>query len=625
MMQTIDSGEVPELDNDTELNGVDLDEGIDLDFLDDIDEIEVEGTEIDDEDLDIVLSEDEEVQVLAEEIEKSIDSDSGDLDFDNEASEFDESNFESEEDVTTDELGAPEEFSFEEDDALDPSLEDDDFGFGDEAEAEAEQSSDSDNFDFNEDVTDSDEFVFDEEPEAEFDSEEDLSIDFDTEDFGLEDETEASGTSESSESSVSSVSSEFGFDDAPESDSEVDFENKESVDFSFGDEELPTEVTDFGLDSEEDNVAADNAQSASELKPAKKAKTDVFSKLKSTFTKNKDVTSNDGEFDSFAEVTPVKSKKAKSKPSGDKKPISGGASIISLAVASVLGGLVTGVTMSVLTPSDDSSVELERRYQASLSTMEARLSAEIARATGDVADQVMSEMPNASDIVTIDQLLEIEELISAVGMNVNDVIQDMERNGADIEAKLALLSEGNNQQGIDNEQYKKLGKAMVHLKGMIDSGNEASLDGYNELLELIRLRELNASEELRVVKDSLRSEISDVLKVVRGNQERYRKLQDGLARTASNETNSVNDALGLNNEINIVKGGEVSQPKLPVYELRGVMTDRVFINMPIDNGSSYRLLSFRVGDTIEGYGKVESINQASEEVMTSSGLVNFKK
>ncbi|MCY9865139.1 hypothetical protein OTK49_21705, partial [Vibrio coralliirubri] len=89
---------------------------------------------------------------------------------------------------------------------------------------------------------------------------------------------------------------------------------------------------------------------------------------------------------------------------------------------------------------------------------------------------------------------------------------------------------------------------------------------------------------------------------------------DGLVSAKPERT--IANALG----IDVAKGSGGK----PVYNLRGIVNGKVFVNLESNPDLPQRIVFYHVGDYIDGYGKITSVSNDPKQVMTESGLVHFR-
>lgn len=132
----------------------------------------------------------------------------------------------------------------------------------------------------------------------------------------------------------------------------------------------------------------------------------------------------------------------------------------------------------------------------------------------------------------------------------------------------------------------------------------------------VKLNELRAEllkeiEEVYVQTDKSR----------RQNEDLYKKYNE-LAMAID-----TNDQVGSNRPQRTVAGAlgiDVTKGSgKPTYNLSGVVNGKVFINLAQPN-QPQKIVTYYVGDYIDGYGKILSVSPVKREVMTESGKVIFR-
>ncbi|MDK9793822.1 hypothetical protein [Vibrio sp. D431a] len=446
---------------------------------------------------------------------------------------------------------------------------------------------------------------------------EDVSFDEETVDFGdsLIDETEESFNFDDDPVTGDSGGSDFAFEE--EVTDSVSFENfgEETEEFLFEDDALENEGSEQkpkkpveGLKAEKQEV--NPADSGQEVE-----KSGLLKKFANGAKGNSDLSKKEPEVVEFEEkelITPQVAKK--------------GTTIVPMIISSLIAGLIgASGTYFLTTPSDSGEID---RIMDRIANYESKNKGDLAQLTSQV-ESMKTELGERIDLVskTAISASSLDKFKSEVSSDYKEVTQSQNELVVQIkqlQVQAEKLESVASKDSSDSAEYRKLIKAIISLKSMVDSNQDVSDKKFDDLLELVRLQDVNSSHELAKVKETLQTEITDVLKVVKDNQERYKKLQSSHSKSQKampkrDSQNMVESALGLNNEINIVKGGK------PTYVMPAIMPNIVFLNVPIDNGSSMKLVHFKVGDPLDGYGKITSIDSVNEIVMSENGRVSVVK
>lgn len=163
----------------------------------------------------------------------------------------------------------------------------------------------------------------------------------------------------------------------------------------------------------------------------------------------------------------------------------------------------------------------------------------------------------------------------------------------------------------NSADYKQALKYIVSLKKLVDKTNHATMTKIGKI-----------SKELNSSIDKVRDDLGKNKKALSGLKEQLsitkKSLTDKISAFAAPTSSeampsqSLSSALG----INIDKGAAK-----PVYQLRGIFNGTLFVDMPKAGTGEYQVTAKKVGDYLDGYGKILSINPSTKIVKTESGVV----
>ncbi len=199
------------------------------------------------------------------------------------------------------------------------------------------------------------------------------------------------------------------------------------------------------------------------------------------------------------------------------------------------------------------------------------------------------------------------------------------------EIEVQLSEQGGNIKNLDLQMTKIKGNAVK------DNAARAGLMMTMKKLESIeKTLELEAEaikQQQSIVEKKLSLRINELDSKLLTNVEEFMKENERASRVQKNLENKVNElnmAIDSNKNvkqqnrtvsnalgIDIVKGN----PK-PIYTLSGIVNGRVFIDMD-SAPNKQKIRYYNVGDYIEGYGKILSVNSITKEVITENGVVMF--
>ena len=155
---------------------------------------------------------------------------------------------------------------------------------------------------------------------------------------------------------------------------------------------------------------------------------------------------------------------------------------------------------------------------------------------------------------------------------------------------------------------------------------------FNQEVENIIKESKADNGEISVKLNELKAELLTEIEAVYNEADKGRRVNEDLLNKYNELSKSIDTHGGANAEqkpertianalgIDVTKGTGGK----PVYNLRGIVNGKVFVNLETDSNLPQRIVFYHVGDYIDGYGKILSVSSDPKQVMTESGLVHFR-
>ncbi|UKA04718.1 hypothetical protein [Photobacterium damselae] len=232
---------------------------------------------------------------------------------------------------------------------------------------------------------------------------------------------------------------------------------------------------------------------------------------------------------------------------------------------------------------------------------------------------------------------DLSGLSDKISVLVNKVDSSTEETSIkEVETKIAELSK---QQQISKETLNALSDKLEWSIAKISSSNSNSSDYKQALKYIVSLKKLvdksnrttmvkigKISKDLSSSIDKVRVDLGENKKVISG----LRKQLDITQKNLNAKINSISyggAATGTNSQtlsgalgINVDKSASK-----PVYRLRGIFNGTLFVDMPKAGTGESQVTAKKVGDYLDGYGRILSINPSTKVVRTEGGVVNLSQ
>jgi len=333
------------------------------------------------------------------------------------------------------------------------------------------------------------------------------------------------------------------------------------------------------------------------------------------------------------ENNPEKEMQVNSIPDAPKK--AGGSSIVPSIIASLttafvcLGGGFVGYKVYL-----DDQIVSKQTLNTEMVAMKAKIESNVDRKfqtvtkpEGNFVDSELFEQKVSDLEGRIGSIVGLSDddqrAISIVGELRNDfgAIKREQRDlGASLKrlSQMSVKSQGENS-GLSNEQLSKAIVAVLkkhddyvasnanELQSIMDMIEESGMESSKEVSEFkqVVLQQLQAASEARDRMDRQTKAIGSEVKLMKASR----------TPAAHNGEQTIGDALG----INVNKGSTPHR----TYKFRGIMNGQLLVDVPVKGRRHGKIEPFSVGDFLEGYGEILSINKVGNKVMTESGLVRF--
>ncbi|ELP6119034.1 TPA: hypothetical protein I7730_16400 [Vibrio vulnificus] len=218
-----------------------------------------------------------------------------------------------------------------------------------------------------------------------------------------------------------------------------------------------------------------------------------------------------------------------------------------------------------------------------------------------------------------------QKAIALVGELRND-FGDIKREQRDLGASLKRLSQMSikaqgDDSGLSNEQLSKAIFAVLKKHDEYVASNAAELQS---IMTMIDESGMESSKEISEFKQVVLEQLQ-VASEARDRMDRQTKalgsevnlMKASRGPEATNAEQTIGDALG----INVNKGSTPHK----TYKFRGIMNGQLLVDVPVKGRRHGKIEPFSVGDFLDGYGEILSINKVGNKVMTESGLVRFSE
>ncbi len=295
------------------------------------------------------------------------------------------------------------------------------------------------------------------------------------------------------------------------------------------------------------------------------------------------------------------------------KPAKSGVGLVGTAIISILsaGSAVFGyqeylAPKNVITQEDLALVvsEITEGYEAKIAENEQQVFEQVLedlRLKGVLIDDLDITLPEVAEIA------KNAESLAYDAQKLSDENSDrISRNKKNHELLSNDYHQVTKELSADEEKFMKALKKLWIIKSELDKDRESSSKEIQSALEQAKQ---SKAETLAAIRDF--KELSEKHEALTHEVERLKKQQ-----SKPESKNKIQEALGLPaTGINVVK-----EKALPLVQSKGVVNDMILI---VRDGQT-KVENYKVGDPLEGYGKILEIDSVQKTARTEKGWLNLK-
>ncbi|PSU89765.1 hypothetical protein, partial [Photobacterium kishitanii] len=286
--------------------------------------------------------------------------------------------------------------------------------------------------------------------------------------------------------------------------------------------------------------------------------------------------------------------------------------------------IITTSDLDNLNASNDATKATIAKFKKQISSNEAKYAS---------VDDLKTVFVELNKLKNSEYKNKLTEHISNVEIKVNKIASQQSLSKSDIDQltdklnwSLAKITSG---KGTSSAEYERSVKYIISLKKLIEKNRNEANNKLGGLEDVIAKNSKVISQKVDAIQKTVTENEKKINIVDNSVQKAKKELSEkvSLVKDAVDTMGSDNGASGTIDSalgITVAKGGE-SEGSLPTYTLRGIVNNVLYIDMPVKGTGQTKIQDFSVGQYLDGYGRIVSIDGKTLKVRTTSGLVRLLK